>query len=214
MAVPRHPCWVTQPSHGRRREPVIRGTAVRLQDDQSTRSDRGRRCGADPDHPQRRHHHSDAIDALVDASGGYPYYLQEFGKAFWNTAPATPSPSPTRCLRRKSGASSSTKEFFPSRWTPITDRERRYRRAMTTVAHGSATFGGCQRYPRVLDPQVPRLVSRTWAYRLHSPWDERAHSPAGRIAVEMICRASRGRSPAFVQLEGCRLGDRDAVRPR
>ncbi|MFV9431602.1 hypothetical protein ACNJ7K_24090 [Rhodococcus aetherivorans] len=41
----------------------------------------------------------DALDVLVTASGGYPYFLQEFGKAIWNLAPEASTLVPSTIAR-------------------------------------------------------------------------------------------------------------------
>ena len=72
-----------------------------------------------------------ALDVLVTASGGYSYFLQEYGKAIWNLAPQAPFQVEDAELAVEVGRSHLDEGFFPSRWNRATDRERRY---LTTLA--------------------------------------------------------------------------------
>lgn len=76
---------------------------------------------------------ADALTLLVTASGGYPYFLQEFGKAIWNLAPASPFQVDDAELAVEVGRSHLDDGFFPSRWTRATDRERRYLTALAAT---------------------------------------------------------------------------------
>jgi AAA ATPase domain len=74
----------------------------------------------------------DAIVAVVEGSAGYPYFLQEFGKAAWDF-----SPGPRIVLEdAKAGIRAGTDRldhgFFRSRWDRATPAERDYMRAMAT----------------------------------------------------------------------------------
>ncbi len=73
----------------------------------------------------------DALDMLIEASGGYPYFLQEFGKAIWNAAANNPFDTDDAELAVDVGRRHLDDGFFPSRWTRTTDRERRY---LTAIA--------------------------------------------------------------------------------
>lgn len=72
-----------------------------------------------------------ALTLLVTASGGYPYFLQEYGKAIWNLAPETPFQLEDAELAIDVGRRHLDEGFYPSRWNRATDRERRY---MTSLA--------------------------------------------------------------------------------
>lgn len=82
----------------------------------------------------------EAIHALVEAAGGYPYFIQEFGKAIWDVAPATPFTQDDAELAIKVGRSQLDAGFFPSRWDRATKTERNYLRAMAADGDlGSST---------------------------------------------------------------------------
>lgn len=71
-----------------------------------------------------------ALDILVTASGGYPYFLQEFGKAIWNVAADSPFDDDDAHLAVEVGRTHLDDGFFPSRWIRTTDRDRRYLTAL------------------------------------------------------------------------------------
>ena len=74
-----------------------------------------------------------ALDTLVTASGGYPYFLQEFGKAIWNVAADSPFDDDDAHLAVEVGRTHLDEGFFPSRWTRTTERERRYLTALANT---------------------------------------------------------------------------------
>jgi hypothetical protein len=74
-----------------------------------------------------------ALDLVVAASGGYPYFLQEFGQAIWNVAPRSPFEDEDAHLAVQVGVARLDDGFFPSRWRRATDRERRYMTALAST---------------------------------------------------------------------------------
>ncbi|MDN4611574.1 ATP-binding protein [Arthrobacter burdickii] len=72
----------------------------------------------------------DALDVLLDASGRYPYFIQEFGKAIWDAAPSTPFTEEDAEVAVSIGRSQLDAGFFSSRWGRATRKERGYLRAM------------------------------------------------------------------------------------
>lgn len=83
----------------------------------------------------------DALALLVTASGGYPYFLQEYGKAIWNLAPTTPFELSDAELAVDVGRRHLDEGFFPSRWDRATDRERRYMRALSVTGEQQPRSG-------------------------------------------------------------------------
>ncbi len=71
-----------------------------------------------------------AIEELALAAGGYPYFIQEYGKAIWDLAPATPFTTTDAILAIEAGRSQLDSGFFPARWERATKSERNYLRAM------------------------------------------------------------------------------------
>jgi hypothetical protein len=71
-----------------------------------------------------------AVEELALAAGGYPYFIQEYGKAIWDLAPATPFTTTDAILAIEAGRSQLDSGFFPARWERATKSERNYLRAM------------------------------------------------------------------------------------
>lgn len=82
-----------------------------------------------------------ALTLLVTASGGYPYFLQEYGKAIWNLAPDTPFQLEDAELAIDVGRRHLDEGFYPSRWNRATDRERRYMTALAATGDDAPRSG-------------------------------------------------------------------------
>ncbi|AMY21034.1 MULTISPECIES: ATP-binding protein [Nocardiaceae] len=96
------------------------------------------------DVPVRNHGGSftpEALEILVDASGGYPYFLQEFGKAVWNVAPRAPFDDEDAHIAVDEGRRALDDGFFPSRWNRSSERERRYLRAIADTGEDQPRSG-------------------------------------------------------------------------
>lgn len=94
--------------------------------------------------PVRRHggdFTEEALALLVTASGGYPYFLQEYGKAIWNLAPETPFQLEDAELAVEVGRNHLDEGFFPSRWNRSTERERRYLVAIAATGEDTPRSG-------------------------------------------------------------------------
>lgn len=78
---------------------------------------------------------SAALRNLVDAALNYPYFLQEYGKAIWNVAPASLFTESDAQLAVAEGNAALDAGFFPSRWERATPGEKRYLQAM--AAHSA-----------------------------------------------------------------------------
>jgi hypothetical protein len=114
-----------------------------------------------------------ALDALYDASGGYPYFVQAYGKATWDHAPRSPiTPADVRV-----GAPEAEGElavgFFGSRYERATPAEREYMRAMATLstpdAEGEAVptadvARALDRKPASLSPARDALIKKGLIY--------------------------------------------------
>ncbi len=78
----------------------------------------------------------DAADAVVEATRGYPFFLQEWAYAAWNEAPG---PSITLADVRRGQAIAVPKlddGFFAVRYNRCTPAEKRYLRAMAELGEG------------------------------------------------------------------------------
>jgi AAA ATPase domain len=79
---------------------------------------------------------ADALDALYEASGGYPYFVQAYGKAAWDAAPRSPISAPDVKLAAPDAEAELAVGFFGSRYERATPAEREYLRAMAELAEG------------------------------------------------------------------------------
>jgi DNA polymerase III delta prime subunit len=77
---------------------------------------------------------SDALDAMYAATGGYPYFIQAYGKAVWDLAPASPMTAEDVAVAAPEAESELAVGFFGSRFERATPGEREYLRAMADVA--------------------------------------------------------------------------------
>jgi hypothetical protein len=78
----------------------------------------------------------DALDAMYDATGGYPYFIQAYGKAVWDRATASPMTAADVAVAAPEAESELAVGFFGSRFERATPGEREYLRAMADVAVG------------------------------------------------------------------------------
>jgi hypothetical protein len=75
-----------------------------------------------------------ALDVLYETSGGYPYFVQAYGKATWDHAPRTPiTPADVRVAAPEAEAELAV-GFFGSRYDRATPAEREYMRTMAALA--------------------------------------------------------------------------------
>jgi hypothetical protein len=75
-----------------------------------------------------------ALEALYAATGGYPYFIQAYGKAVWDIAPASPMTASDVAVAAPEAESELAVGFFGSRFERATPGEREYLRAMADVA--------------------------------------------------------------------------------
>jgi hypothetical protein len=92
----------------------------------------------------------DALATLVEASEGYPYFLQEFGKAIWDIAPKAPFTMRDALDALDIGRDQLDQGFYPSRWDRATPAERKYLRAI-------AATGEAQ--PKTASLSIPQSAS-------------------------------------------------------
>jgi hypothetical protein len=82
-----------------------------------------------------------ALDLLYEKSGGYPYFVQAYGKATWDHAPANRiTVSDVRVAAPEAEAELAV-GFFGSRYERATPAEREYMRAMAGLSLGADTDG-------------------------------------------------------------------------
>ena len=85
--------------------------------------------------------HSDALDEMVAASHGYPYFLQEWGYHVWNMASASPITAADVRAARPSVIDQLDRNFFLVRFDRLTPKEREYLRAMAALGPGPHRSG-------------------------------------------------------------------------
>ena len=71
-----------------------------------------------------------ALDILTEGSEGFPYFLQEFGKAIWDIAPGSPFIAEDARYAVEVGREQLDQGFYPSRWERATPGGRKDRRAI------------------------------------------------------------------------------------
>ena len=79
---------------------------------------------------------SEALEAMYAATGGYPYFIQAYGKAVWDLAPASPMTAADVAVAAPEAEAELAVGFFGSRYERATPGEREYLRAMADVAAG------------------------------------------------------------------------------
>jgi hypothetical protein len=114
-----------------------------------------------------------ALDAMYDVSGGYPYFVQAYGKATWDHAPR----SPITADDVRAGAPEAEAElavgFFGSRYERATPAEREYLRSMAQLATSDDMQGAVStsdiakelgRRPASLSPARDALIKKGLIY--------------------------------------------------
>ncbi|GAB7049255.1 ATP-binding protein [Catenuloplanes indicus] len=89
-----------------------------------------------------------ALDLLYEKSGGYPYFVQAYGKATWDHAPRSPITAEDVRVAAPEAEAELAVGFFGSRFERATPAERDYMRAMAALSTSAADDDG-------LDGAVP-----------------------------------------------------------
>jgi hypothetical protein len=76
----------------------------------------------------------DALDALYEATAGYPYFVQAYGKVTWDVAPADPITADDVRVGAPQAEAELAVGFFGSRYERATPGEREYLRTMADLA--------------------------------------------------------------------------------
>jgi hypothetical protein len=83
----------------------------------------------------------DALAAMYAATGGYPYFVQAYGKAVWDIAPRSPITAADVAVAAPEAEAELAVGFFGSRFERATPGEREYLRAMADAAVALAGSG-------------------------------------------------------------------------
>jgi hypothetical protein len=109
----------------------------------------------------------EALDALFDASSGYPYFIQAYGKAAWDSAPADPITKEDVAVAAPEAEAELAVGFFGSRYERATPSEREYLRAMAEMTEGKDESAGTSdiavylgRKPSSLSPARDSLIKK------------------------------------------------------
>ncbi len=76
----------------------------------------------------------EALTAMYDATGGYPYFIQAYGKVVWDVAPQSPITAEDVRVAAPEAEAELAVGFFGSRYERATPGEREYLRAMADLA--------------------------------------------------------------------------------
>ncbi len=83
----------------------------------------------------------DALAAMYDATAGYPYFVQAYGKTAWDVAPRSPITAADVAVAAPEAQAELGVGFFGSRFERATPAEREYLRAMAEVAAAGGDAG-------------------------------------------------------------------------
>ena len=82
-----------------------------------------------------------ALDQIVEVTGGYPYFLQEWGKHAWRVADSPPIDLGDVDQASEEATEALDKNFFRVRFDRLTPREQDYLRAMAALGPGPHRSG-------------------------------------------------------------------------
>lgn len=106
----------------------------------------------------------EAMQALIVMTGGYPYFLQEWGKHAWDTAAASPITLADVQAASRSAVAALDESFFRVRFDRLTPSERRYLRAMAALGPGPHRSGDIAEHLRrpvtSLGPTRSKLMAK------------------------------------------------------
>ncbi|WP_018254972.1 ATP-binding protein [Salinispora mooreana] len=85
-----------------------------------------------------------ALDLLYENSGGYPYFVQAYGKTTWDHAPRSPITAADVRVAAPDAEAELAVGFFGSRFERATPAEREYMRAMATLSLVDAADDGAR----------------------------------------------------------------------
>ena len=114
-----------------------------------------------------------ALAAMYELTGGYPYFVQAYGKVAWDVAPRSPIEAADVAVAAPEAAVELAVGFFGSRYERATPAEREYLRAMADVADSavpddavatSAVAESLGRPPQSLSPARDGLLKKGLVY--------------------------------------------------
>ena len=118
----------------------------------------------------------DALAALYEATAGYPYFVQAYGKVVWDVAPRSPITADDVRVGAPEAEAELAVGFFGSRYERATPAEREYLRAMADLgvateadpADGAVSTAAIatvlNRKPQSLSPARDALIKKGLVY--------------------------------------------------
>lgn len=103
---------------------------------------------------------ADALDRIVEQTGGYPYFVQEWGKHSWEVATRSPITAADVEMASVTAVAALDESFFRVRFDRLTPAEKRYLRAMAELGPGPHRSGD-------VAEQLERAVSSLAPTRSH-----------------------------------------------
>jgi hypothetical protein len=111
---------------------------------------------------------SEAIEHIVKATEGYPYFLQEWGKQAWQIADKSPIDFEDASAATEAAIAHLDSSFFRVRFDRLTPQEKRYMRAMAELGVGPHRSGDVadilRRDVKTLGPCRSSLIKKGMAY--------------------------------------------------
>lgn len=103
--------------------------------------DAARQAMVKPAAEQKVHFTPQALEAIVEYTQGYPYFLQEWGKHAWDVAANSPITLQDVRRARDTAIAALDEGFFRVRFDRLTPSEKRYLRAMAQLGPGPHRSG-------------------------------------------------------------------------
>ena len=83
----------------------------------------------------------DALDAIIEQTRCYPYFLQEWGKHTWDVAESSPITAANVAVASQLATAALDESFFLVRFDRLTPSEKKYMRAMAQLGPGPHRSG-------------------------------------------------------------------------
>lgn len=115
-----------------------------------------------------QHYSPEALDLVTEASGMYPYFVQEFWSAMWKSALKSPFTQEDAEAAITLGREKLDTGFFVARWQRATKAERRFLHAMAQDGEGPSGTGDIAarmgKKPTTLGPARATLIDKGLIY--------------------------------------------------
>jgi hypothetical protein len=121
---------------------------------------------------------------MYDATGGYPYFIQAYGKAVWDLAPRSPITAADVAVAAPEAESELAVGFFGSRYERATPGERDYLMAMADVAAAGGESG---------DPDADAVLSADVAAALGKKPQSLSPARDSLLKKGLVYSGERGR---------------------